>query len=116
MTTSEPYPTDATSPTIHVQYPSSSRISAAPNSSDSLSCSISQSTGKPITAARGGREGKGKGDDGRENGRVEICSRTSTERQDRISWIIRPAWYMCHSNQSEGEGRSSRRGTGTGGL
>jgi hypothetical protein len=59
MTTSEPYTTDATSPTIHVRYPSSSRISAALNSSDSLSSSISQSTGKPITVVRGGHEGEG---------------------------------------------------------
>ena len=102
-TTSEPYTTDATSPTMHVRYPSSSRISAALNSSDSLNCSIPQSTGKSITAVRGGREGEGEGkgdgwrcDGERENGRevwantkmkvkvVEICSRMSTERQDRI--------------------------------
>jgi hypothetical protein len=63
MTTSEPYTTYATSPTIHVRYPSSSRISAALNSSDRSSSSISQSTGKAVTVARGAREGEGEGGD-----------------------------------------------------
>src|SRR5271155_4798095 len=72
ITTSEPYTTDVTSPTIHVRYPSFSRISAALNSSDSFSCSISQSIGKSITVVRGGHEGEGDGGDVMVNVRMHV--------------------------------------------